>query len=54
MVMLKLRKATLGVGAMTVEHREIGEGAVVGAGGVVVKDIPAGATAIGVPAKPVG
>jgi maltose O-acetyltransferase len=29
----------------------VGEGAVVGAGAVVTKDIPAGATAVGNPAK---
>jgi sugar O-acyltransferase (sialic acid O-acetyltransferase NeuD family) len=46
------RGAFLGVGAMTTEHREIGEGAIIGAGGVVVKDIPAGVTAVGLPAKP--
>lgn len=46
--------AFLGVGAVTTEHRDIGDGAVIGAGGVVVKDIPPGVTALGVPAKPLG
>lgn len=46
------RGAYIGTGAVTVEQHEIGAGAVVGAGGAVVRDVPAGVTAVGVPAKP--
>ncbi len=42
----------IGTGAVIVEKVRIGKGAVIGAGAVVTKDIPAGVTAVGVPAKP--
>jgi sugar O-acyltransferase (sialic acid O-acetyltransferase NeuD family) len=44
------RGAYLGTGAATIEHREIGSRAIVGAGAVVTKDVPADVTAVGVPA----
>lgn len=45
---------TLGVGAVVRQGITIGEDTFVGAGAVVVDDLPAGTTAVGVPAKPVG
>lgn len=42
---------TLGAGAKIIGPIVVGDGAKVGAGSVVVKDVPAGATAVGVPAK---
>ena len=47
------RSVYLGTGAVTIEKHEIGSHAIVGAGAVVVKDIPANATAVGVPARPI-
>jgi sugar O-acyltransferase (sialic acid O-acetyltransferase NeuD family) len=43
---------TLGVGAVVRQGVTIGEGTFVGAGAVVVGDLPAGVTAVGVPARP--
>jgi len=43
---------TVGTSAAIVQGRTIGVGAVVGAGAVVVDDLPAGVTAVGVPARP--
>ena len=45
------RAAWIGVGAAISDHITIGEGAVVGAGSVVVRDVPSGVVAYGVPAK---
>ncbi|MFL6278424.1 MAG: acetyltransferase [Blastocatellia bacterium] len=45
------RGAFLGIGASVIPGRMIGEWATIGAGAVVTDDIPAGATAVGVPAK---
>lgn len=45
--------AHVGAGATVRQCVTIGEGALVGAGAVVVKDVPPGATVIGVPAQPV-
>ncbi len=45
------RGASLGSGALIFGGITIGEGAVVGAGAVVLKDVPAGATVAGVPAR---
>ena len=46
-----LRKGSyMGTGATTVEKHEIGAHSIIGAGGVVVKDIPANVVAVGVPA----
>lgn len=44
--------AFLGVGAAAVPGASVGAWATVGAGGVVVHDIPARTTAVGVPARP--
>lgn len=46
------RGAFLGIGTLVIPSRRVGEWAVVGAGGVVVKDIPGGVTAVGIPARP--
>jgi len=43
---------TIGTGANLRQGVSVGEGAVVGAGAVVVVDVPAGATVVGVPARP--
>lgn len=45
---------TIGAGATIINGVSIGEGAVVGAGAVAVKDVPPGATVVGVPARVVG
>jgi sugar O-acyltransferase (sialic acid O-acetyltransferase NeuD family) len=45
------RGAFLGIGAAVVPYRRVGEWAIVGAGGVVIRDIPDGVTAVGVPAR---
>jgi acetyltransferase-like isoleucine patch superfamily enzyme len=45
--------AYLGTGAVTVEKHTIGSRSVIGAGAVVVKDIPSNVTAVGIPAKPI-
>jgi acetyltransferase EpsM len=41
----------VGAGAVVLPGIRIGEGAVVGAGSVVAKNVPAGATVVGVPAR---
>ena len=46
------RSAHVGMGASVIPGVVIGEEAVVGAGAVVVRDVPGGATVVGVPAKP--
>lgn len=46
--------ATLGANSTLIGDIEIGENASVGAGSVVTKDVPAGATVVGVPAERVG
>jgi sugar O-acyltransferase (sialic acid O-acetyltransferase NeuD family) len=45
--------AVLGTGSQVIERRRIGAHAIVGAGSVVIRDIPAHCTAVGVPAKPI-
>ena len=45
------RGASIGSGALVFGGLTIGEGAVIGAGAVVLKDVPAGATVAGVPAR---
>lgn len=42
---------TIGAGARVIGPVVIGEGAQIGANAVVVRDVPDGATAVGVPAK---
>lgn len=44
----------IGAGARILGGITIGDGAVIGANAVVIKDIPAGATAVGIPARLVG
>lgn len=41
----------LGIGASVIQGMTIGEGAIIGAGAAVISDIPAQATAVGVPAR---
>ena len=43
--------ATIGSGAIVLPRVRIGSGAMVGAGAVVTRDVPAGATVVGVPAR---
>ncbi len=46
------KNASIGSNATILPGITIGEGAMVGAGSVVTKDVPAGATVVGNPAKP--
>lgn len=48
------RGAFIGIGAAVIPGRSVGQWATVGAGAAVVKDIPAHATAVGVPARCLG
>lgn len=45
--------AHVGSGATVLEGRRVGKGAIVGSGAVVNRDVPAGVTVVGVPARPV-
>lgn len=42
----------VGTGAQVLQYLRVGAGATVGAGSVVTKDVPPGATVVGIPAKP--
>jgi sugar O-acyltransferase (sialic acid O-acetyltransferase NeuD family) len=42
----------VGTGAQVLQYLKVGEAATVGAGAVVTKDVPAGQTVVGIPAKP--
>jgi len=48
------RAAFIGTGAIILPRLSIGASAVIGAGAVVTRPIPAGALALGVPARVVG
>jgi serine O-acetyltransferase len=43
----------LGTGSSILGELTIGDGAVIGANAVVIRDVPAGATVVGIPARPV-
>lgn len=47
------RCTELGTGAQIIQAKTVGENTIIGAGAVVVKDIPAKCTAVGSPAKPI-
>jgi len=44
----------LGIGSSVIPYKRIGRWTIVGAGGVVVNDIPDCVTVVGVPARPIG
>lgn len=46
-------KAELGTGVQIIQGKRVGRNAILGAGAVVVRDVPAGCTAVGMPAKAV-
>jgi acetyltransferase-like isoleucine patch superfamily enzyme len=43
--------AKIGLGATILPFRRVGEGAIVGAGAVVTRNVPPGATVVGIPAR---
>jgi serine acetyltransferase len=45
-------RCLIGTGAKVLQYLKIGDDVTVGAGSVVTKDVPAGTTVIGVPARP--
>jgi sugar O-acyltransferase (sialic acid O-acetyltransferase NeuD family) len=44
--------ALIGTGAQVLQYLQVGAGAIVGAGAVVTSDVSAGATVVGIPARP--
>ena len=46
-------KCNIGIGASIIQGITIGRNTIIGAGAVVINDIPEGVTAVGVPAKPI-
>lgn len=51
----KIRRGVLlGAGAKVLGNIEVAEGSKVGAGSIVLEDVPAYTTVVGVPARPVG
>lgn len=47
------KRVSIGTGSAIIQGLSVGENTIVGAGAVVVKDIPANCTAVGTPAKPI-
>ena len=41
----------IGMGANVIQNRTVGAGSIVGAGAVVIDDIPSGVTVVGIPAR---
>jgi sugar O-acyltransferase (sialic acid O-acetyltransferase NeuD family) len=51
---VKIRRGVyIGTGAQVLQYITVGDGATIGAGAVVTKDVPPGVTVVGIPAKPV-
>jgi len=44
--------ALIGTGAQILQYLSVGDGATVGSGAVATRDVPAGTTVVGIPAKP--
>ena len=43
----------MGTGSQIIQGQSVGDGTIVGAGAVVVKELPKECTAVGIPAKPI-
>lgn len=48
------KRVHIGIGSCVIQSRTIGDDAIIGAGSTVITDIPAGITAVGSPARPIG